>query len=279
MVTDWLMVIITAIYVVATIFICIYNGKSAKAAKEQTEVAQRQTKEMIKQYEAVNRPFVTIRFDIIRSGLLCFVIENEGPMPAHDVCININQSFIDNIQDSGDRGRLEELNDASFYLASKQKMTILIGGQPAFANIAKEVAKIDISYDSFKEHTEIDINQYRFLLVYNSPVEDISQHLKKIRDNDEKFHKKIIKEMEKKPQVQNIVLHKAIVDDANKLKIYKHVCIEPHQTIGQIAEKLEMEKEYVLDLLMELYKVDRLVAFTFHGVETDDGKALWYKRQ
>lgn len=83
--TDWLMVIITAIYVVATIFICVFNGRSAKAANEQAEAARNQTKEMIDQFKAVNRPFVTIRFDIIRSGLLCFIIENEGPLPAHNV--------------------------------------------------------------------------------------------------------------------------------------------------------------------------------------------------
>ena len=35
--TDWLMVIITAIYVVATIIICYFNGKSAKAAKKYKE--------------------------------------------------------------------------------------------------------------------------------------------------------------------------------------------------------------------------------------------------
>ena len=40
--TDWLMVIITAIYVVATITICYFNGKSAKAAREQLEESQRQ---------------------------------------------------------------------------------------------------------------------------------------------------------------------------------------------------------------------------------------------
>ena len=54
MLTDWLMVIITAIYVVATIFICVFNGKSAKAAHDQTEAARAQTKEMIDQYNAVN---------------------------------------------------------------------------------------------------------------------------------------------------------------------------------------------------------------------------------
>ena len=85
--TDWLMVIITAIYVVATIVICYFNGKSAKAAKMQTD-------EMIRQYNIANRPNVTIHFDIIRSGLMCFIIENEGNKPAHNVSIKINKEFI-----------------------------------------------------------------------------------------------------------------------------------------------------------------------------------------
>lgn len=41
-VTDWLMVAITFVYVVATIFICIFNGKSAKATREQIEESKRQ---------------------------------------------------------------------------------------------------------------------------------------------------------------------------------------------------------------------------------------------
>ena len=96
--TDWLMVIITAIYVVATILICIYNGKSAEAAKEQTFAAKRQIEEMIKQYNESNRPMVTIRFEVIRSGLLCFILENIGPVAATDVQINLNTEFLDNIE-------------------------------------------------------------------------------------------------------------------------------------------------------------------------------------
>ncbi len=34
-ITDWLMVIITFVYVIATIFICYANFKSAKASKEE----------------------------------------------------------------------------------------------------------------------------------------------------------------------------------------------------------------------------------------------------
>lgn len=45
MLTDWLMVGITGIYVVATIFICIFNAKSAKATHEQVAESKRQFEE------------------------------------------------------------------------------------------------------------------------------------------------------------------------------------------------------------------------------------------
>ena len=42
MITDWLMVGITFVYVVATIFICIFNGRSAKATRDQVQESQKQ---------------------------------------------------------------------------------------------------------------------------------------------------------------------------------------------------------------------------------------------
>ena len=177
-VTDWIMVIITTIYVIATILICYFNGKSAKAAKIQTD-------EMIRQYQSMNRPNITIHFDIIRSGLLCFVVQNEGTLPAHNVNININQAFIAGIVDSEDRERVKRFGEAKLYLASSQKIYILLGGQPEFTELARNVAEVDISYDSYTEHTTIDLEQYAMLLVYDSPIEDIAQHLKKIKENDD----------------------------------------------------------------------------------------------
>lgn len=52
-ITDWLMVIITLIYVIATIFICRANIKSARASKE--ELA-----EIKRQYEEENRPHIEV---------------------------------------------------------------------------------------------------------------------------------------------------------------------------------------------------------------------------
>ena len=57
-ITDWLMVIITFVYVVATILICIFNGRSAKATNNQVSESQRQYEET-KRLE--HRPY----FDVV----------------------------------------------------------------------------------------------------------------------------------------------------------------------------------------------------------------------
>ena len=212
------MVLITAVYVIATIFIYHANTKAANAAKEQANISKKQMEEMIAQYHAVNRPFVNVRFDIIRSGLMCFIIENEGPLPAHNVKIRINKEFIDNIQDSNNMNRIAELNDASFYIASKQKLTVFLGGQSSFDNISKEIAKIGISYDDFNEHTEIDIKQYRFLIIYNSPVEDMSQHIKQIKEEEKSFHRTLIKSINKPAPIQKVVICTPTEVETNKFE-------------------------------------------------------------
>ena len=66
-ITDWLMVFITAVYVGATILICIYNGKSAKASMKQVE-------ESIGQFEANRRlqtmPFLQLELPIEKTSPL-----------------------------------------------------------------------------------------------------------------------------------------------------------------------------------------------------------------
>ena len=280
--TDWLMVIITAIYVVATIIICIYNGKSAAAAKEQTAIAQKQMKEMVDQYNAANRPVMTVRFEIIRSGLLCFVFENVGPLPAEDVKISINQEFIENISDDKDNRSLRELNNASLFIASKQKLTILLGGQIEFKKIAAVPAVITVSYNSkYQETTTIDLNQYAFMLVYTSSEEDISQHVKKMQEHNDKFHKQLVSAVETlhSPMLQSVIVHDGGDSYATKFMILKMVSLNPGIQCLTIAESIKAEKEEVLDLLLELRQLDRLVTVRPDEKESDDDyKAHWYRK-
>lgn len=266
--TEWLMVIITAIYVVATIIICVFNGKSARAAKVQTD-------EMIRQYNLSNRPNVTIHFDIIRSGLLCFVVQNEGISPAHNVNIKINENFLNGMEEEDKGICLNKLADSELYLASRQKIYILLGGQLQFSKLAQNVAEVDISYDGYKEHTTIDLNQYGKFLVYSSPLEDISQHMKKIEENNKKFERNLLKQIGKEHPVQNIVVHSETIDEANKYKIFKAVCCESKTTANSLAESMGLEKNYILKLLIELERVDRLIS-SYSDIEVDY-ETLWFR--
>lgn len=254
--TDWLMVIITAIYVVATIVICYFNGKSAKASKEQAEIAKKQTEEMIKQYNLSNRPLVTIRFDIIRSGLLCFVVENEGPLPAHDVRVTINEDFIDNLPDEGVKNSFRKLKESKLYIASHQKMTLLLDGQPEFSKIAEKVANIQIQYDGYVENTTIDISQYGLLMVYASAIEDISQNIKKNTEQSKKFYDAFLKKIPAQNHMYNVLMQSASDDDALKYRIYKEICINQGIQIKSLIERFDLEQDKILELLSELQKVD-----------------------
>ena len=64
-ITDWLMVGITGIYGIATIFICVFNGRSTKATREQIAESKRQFEET-KRLE--NMPCFEIHFDKIEAG-------------------------------------------------------------------------------------------------------------------------------------------------------------------------------------------------------------------
>ena len=272
--TDWLMVIITAIYVAATILICYYNGKSAKASNEQAEISKRQTEEMIRQYNETNRPIITIRFDIIRSGLLCFIVENEGPLPAHNVTIRINDVFINNLPSDHAQKSFRELKDANLYLASRQKITLLLGGQPEFSKIAQEKAVIEIMYDTFAETTEIDLEQYGMLLVYNSPLEDISQAIKKANQQDKKFYDTMSKKLSLHDKVLHVISLPSAENDALKYRLYKQICMTPGCTIQSLSDQYSIEKDQILELIAELQQVDKWITVI---PSTDVSDEMTYK--
>ena len=196
--TDWLMVIITAVYVYATIKICEYNKRSAAAAKEQTETAKQQIEEMIRQYNESHRPFVIISFETIRNGLNCFKIENIGPVAATDIKIRINDEFLDNHDKKSDVPLLREVTEATLMLSSYQKLYIPLGGPAVFNEIASVPAKIDISYNGqYEEHTEINLMSFQNTLLYNSELEDISEHMKNIENEANVFHRNLIEAISK----------------------------------------------------------------------------------
>lgn len=74
----FVMAVLTFVYVIATIFICVFNGKSASATRRQTEEAQRQ-------FEENNRAHVIPRFVTLEGQLYCLAFHNIGKTMAGEI--------------------------------------------------------------------------------------------------------------------------------------------------------------------------------------------------
>ena len=71
MTSDWAMVFITLVYVIAKNFICLASLKSAKVSKEQLI-------EMKKQFEENNRPYVEEEFIFVKCAFYGLRFINNG---------------------------------------------------------------------------------------------------------------------------------------------------------------------------------------------------------
>lgn len=175
--TDWIMIAITFVYVVATILICIFNYKSAQATRDQVAEAKRQ-------FEESNRAFITVTFVIIRSGLAVLLIKNHGNRIAHNVNIKVDAAFLNNVPDTMDRDNLEKLARSAFVVGIGQSWYCCMGSSIELSQLAEKLMHIDLSYnDSSEKYIEsIDINleEYFWSLIYDSPLEDLYAESKKI---------------------------------------------------------------------------------------------------
>lgn len=88
-----LTVLITAVYVLATVLICYANIKAANAS-------QKQVAEMHRQFKESNRPYITCEY-ILKSRLFCGIrICNHGNMVAKNLTFSISKNFLNALQDN-----------------------------------------------------------------------------------------------------------------------------------------------------------------------------------
>ena len=167
--------LITVVYVVATIFICWANIRSAKATRAQVAEQQRE-------FEETNRAFVTVTFEIIKSGLAVLRIQNHGKRIATDVSVHISDAFVENMEDKMDREHVQKLCHSIFTIGIGQSWYICIGSHLQIDQMSKELLTVTISYrDSVTQYCEtisIDLKQYFWSLIYDSPIEDMRQEIK-----------------------------------------------------------------------------------------------------
>ena len=163
-----LMVLITLIYVIATIAIWLANKQSAKSSEKQLQESKRQFSEL-------NRPYITCQY-ILSDRMFCGIrIQNYGNLVAKNLHIHVNEDFID---------ALNPKNFMDFYKVNTSVYSTVginqyydlhfchVGSRP----LIPIMITLDYSdgYDN-QYHEEFEIN-----LVKQLPVQSVNSDLEKL---------------------------------------------------------------------------------------------------
>ena len=201
LITDWLMVVITFVYVVATIFICWANIKSAKASKE--ELA-----EMKRQYADENRPRIEIEFCYERRTWYIVRFINHGRLTAQHVKIILEEEFIDSLPEPGFQDTLRKQRKKEFIIGVGQHYDLDIAsnelrGNP---NMKPVTGKLSYQDESGKYESDIYIDLENYATFFSSTSDDpMVKELKNIKKEIEGLKRAIVAlDVSKKEDTQNV---------------------------------------------------------------------------
>ena len=175
-----LMVIITLVYVVATIAICVANLRSAKVTREQLEESKRQ-------YEEEHRAFISYEFIYDHRIWYGVRFTNLGKRIATNVQIHLNKEFIESITEAGIKEQLHSLEGKEFILGIGQSYDIFFGSDKFRSRTSQIPVQGEILYrDRFGTYTNsifIDFSKYPPIFTVTSDGERIEEAAKKLNRN------------------------------------------------------------------------------------------------
>ena len=200
-ITDWLMVIITLVYVIATIFICWANIKSAEASKE--ELA-----EMKRQYAEENRPHIEVEFCYERRTWYIVRFINHGKLTAQHVKILLDEGFISSLPEQAIKDTLLKQREKECIIGVGQHYDLYIAsnelrGNP---NMKPVMGKILYQDESSKYESEIYIDLENYATFFYSTSDDpMVKELKNIKKEIEGLKRAIVAlDVSKKEDTQNV---------------------------------------------------------------------------
>ena len=196
------MAILTFIYVVATVLICVFNSKSAKATSNQT-------KELYREFLENNRANVVPMIIVLEGQMLCLSFQNVGKSIATDVKICVKEAWLKKLEMTHSfsevANTLREISKKKIVFPVNQNMCYGLyvpGNNNNDFDILKEIPlEIDISYktlgNSYKEHYEIPLEGYSGGLINTSDyvrmmqkqITEIKNVNKKLASINEKLKK------------------------------------------------------------------------------------------
>lgn len=171
-----LMVLITVVYVIATIFICWANIKSAKMTKQQLEESKRQ-------YQEEHRPYVSYQLIFENRTWYGMSFKNHGERIANHVQVKFDQDFLNSVNVQGVR----KLQNTEFILGVGQSYEVFFGGKDFRNNPNKKPIIGEIIYQdaqtTYRETFNIDFERYATFYSTTSPSDNLYSEMKKLNQN------------------------------------------------------------------------------------------------
>ena len=176
-ITDWLMVVITLVYVIATIFICLANFKLARASKEELI-------EIKRQYAEENRPHIEVEFCFERRTWYIVRFINHGNKTAQHVKITLDEEFIDSLPEQVFRDTLRKLKNKKCIIGVGQHYDLYIGSNELRGNPNIKPVTGKLSYQDangfYESDIYIDIENY-FTFFSSTNGDPLINELKSIK--------------------------------------------------------------------------------------------------
>lgn len=168
--------LITAVYVVATIFICWANIQSANASKAQLE-------EMKGQFYSINRPIVSVEIVYLRRVFWALRFTNHGTQTAFNTKIVLNSDFIESLNEPTFKKAVKNNNGKVRTIGVNQSYDLFIGAngfrtRDSQVPIKGQVIYRGINESVYAEDFEIETQNYATFFSVNSDIEDLIEKLK-----------------------------------------------------------------------------------------------------
>ena len=168
--------LITAVYVVATVFICWANIQSANASKAQL-------KEMQRQFRSINRPIISVEIVHLRRMFWVLRFTNHGTQTAFNVKIIIDSEFIESLSEPNYKQIVKDNNGKIKTIGINQSYDLFIGAnsfrnRDAHVPIKGIIHYWGIDNSEYKEDFIIETQNYATFFTVNTDNDDLMEKLK-----------------------------------------------------------------------------------------------------
>lgn len=167
--------LITVVYVVATIAICIANIQSANASKKQLE-------EMQKQYAEENRPHIEVEFLFERRSFYGLRFINHGKSTAQNVEIQLSDAFIDSLGSTNFAELLKKQKGKKCVIGVDQHYDLFFANHTYIHLPNKVPATGTVYYEdngvNYQSEFDIDTEHYATIFFFESDEEKFLKEMK-----------------------------------------------------------------------------------------------------